>query len=77
MSDLEFTERELKLIENCKQYALGSPAGLPGHNLMIIIHKLSVLLAKLVKEKELDSQQPNKTSSSLGDRENILDIDRK
>lgn len=38
-----FTERELNLIANCDGYALNNPAGLPGHNLMIIIHKLDTL----------------------------------
>jgi len=38
---VEFTERERKLIENCIMYASNSPAGLPGHNLMIIIAKLA------------------------------------
>ena len=35
-----FTPRELRLITNCIQYAAGDPAGLPGHNLMIIVDKL-------------------------------------
>ena len=38
-----FTERELKLISNCKVYARNDPAGLPGHNLMIIIDKFCML----------------------------------
>ena len=42
----EFTDRELQLIENCKGYATNNPAGFPGHNLMVIIQKLSVLLSK-------------------------------
>lgn len=37
----EFTEREWSLIRNCIEYANGEPAGLPGHNLMLIIAKLS------------------------------------
>lgn len=34
-----FTERELRLISNCQTYAREDPAGLPGHNLMVIISK--------------------------------------
>lgn len=35
-----FSERELRLINNARSYAFNDPAGLPGHNLMIIIDKL-------------------------------------
>lgn len=35
-----FDERQLRLIENCLNYALNDPAGLPGHQLMLIIAKL-------------------------------------
>lgn len=35
-----FSERELDLINNCIVYANNAPAGLPGHNLIIIIEKL-------------------------------------
>lgn len=34
-----FNERELRLISNCQNYAMDDPAGLPGHNLMMIIDK--------------------------------------
>lgn len=40
----KFTAREIRLIDNCKLYAMSDPAGLPGHNLIIIIAKLSDLL---------------------------------
>lgn len=39
-----FTEREQRLIANCQLYAANNPSGLPGHNLMIIIDKLSKML---------------------------------
>lgn len=39
--DNELTEREARLVNNCVQYAGSDPAGLPGHNLMIIITKLA------------------------------------
>lgn len=39
-----FSERELQLILNCDSYARGKPAGLPGHNLMLIISSLINLL---------------------------------
>ena len=35
-----FTQRELRLIRNCMEYADEDPAGLPGHNLMMLIVKL-------------------------------------
>lgn len=37
----KFTQRELRLIDNCIQYARGAPAGLPGHNLMLIVANLA------------------------------------
>lgn len=36
----EFNERQLRLIKNCQNYVLNDPAGLPGHQLMLIIAKL-------------------------------------
>lgn len=36
----QFTKRELRLVRNCMKYATDDPAGLPGHNLEIIIEKL-------------------------------------
>ena len=39
--DNELTEREMRLVDNCMRYADADPAGLPGHNLMIIIAKLA------------------------------------
>lgn len=35
-----FTKRELRLVANCCEYAEGDPAGLPGHNLMMLVAKL-------------------------------------
>ena len=37
----KFTERELRMILNCLHYADDDPAGLPGHNLILIITKLA------------------------------------
>lgn len=39
-----FSERDLQLIKNCQTYRRNGPAGLPGHNLMIIIDKLVELI---------------------------------
>ena len=39
-----FDERQRRLIANARQYADADPAGLPGHQLMLIISKLSDLL---------------------------------
>lgn len=36
-----FTERELRLVRNCVEYQDGDPAGLPGHNLMLLVAKLA------------------------------------
>lgn len=33
-------ERQRRLIKNCVNYRDGDPAGLPGHNLMIIIAEM-------------------------------------
>ena len=37
----EFTERETGLVENCITYASSYTAGLPGHNLIILVAKLA------------------------------------
>lgn len=37
-----FTPRELALIANCIEYASNKPAGLPGHNLMLVIKKFAI-----------------------------------
>ena len=42
---ISITERELRLIANCREYANGDPAGLPGHNLMMIVAKLADVLS--------------------------------
>jgi len=39
-----FDKRALQLIENCRTYARNNPAGLPGHNLMLIVDKMAQLL---------------------------------
>ena len=39
-----FDERERRLICNCIAYEQSDPAGLPGHNLMIIVAKMAELL---------------------------------
>ena len=44
---LVVTEREFNLIGNCIMYASSDPAGLPGHNLMILVAKLAEHLDKL------------------------------
>lgn len=35
-----FSKRELRLIRNCCDYAYDDPAGLPGHNLMMLVSKI-------------------------------------
>lgn len=43
-----FTERDLRLIENCKSYAALDPAGMSGQDLLLIIDKLDVLVGQLI-----------------------------
>jgi len=45
-----FDEREEKLINNCITYAKNNPAGLPGHNLMLIIAKQDEIIRQLVAD---------------------------
>ena len=45
-----FTDREYRLIVNCQVYACNDPAGLPGHNLMVIIQKFDELVGMLAGE---------------------------
>lgn len=45
-----FSERERRLINNCHEYAFNDPAGLPGHNLMLIIYKLDMALGHFCDE---------------------------
>ena len=45
-----FTERELRLIDNCRKYAIDDPAGLPGHNLMLIIDKFDGLVGRMASQ---------------------------
>jgi hypothetical protein len=42
-----YTERELRLIGNARQYAENGRAGLPGHNLLLIIARLADTLDTL------------------------------
>lgn len=37
-------ERTITLLNNVLEYAYGDPAGLPGHNLMILIGKMAKIL---------------------------------
>jgi uncharacterized protein YeeX (DUF496 family) len=39
-----FDERQRRLIINCSNYAVSDPAGLPGHQLMLIVSKMTDLL---------------------------------
>jgi len=40
----KFDDRQKRLIKNCRDYASGDPAGMPGHNLALIIAKMADLL---------------------------------
>ncbi len=41
---MQLEERERGLLANCETYAGGNPAGLPGHNLMLLVDKMAGLL---------------------------------
>ena len=38
---MEYTDREVRLVQACVNYAGQDPPGLPGHNLMVIIAKMA------------------------------------
>lgn len=40
-------ERERKLVNDCVRYSQGDAAGLPGHNILLIIAKMADLLDRL------------------------------
>lgn len=51
----QLTDREVTLIENSVHYAQHNPAGIPGHNLMIIIDKFNdamTVIGSIVAEGE-------------------------
>lgn len=60
-----FTERELQLIENCKVYKNNSPAGLPGHNLMIIVAKQAEMIEQLIKAYDLKLMELSKKDETF------------
>lgn len=43
-----FSERDRRLIYNCEVYAANDPAGLPGHNLMLIVAQLDEFIGELL-----------------------------
>ena len=45
--DAVFTPREIRLILNCQAYEMNDPAGLPGHNLLLLVSKLEELVGML------------------------------
>jgi len=52
-------ERQRQLVDNCITYASHEPAGLPGHNLMLIVAKMAELLNRVdpPEEKKLHAKQ--------------------
>lgn len=60
-----FTDRELSLIDNSIQYANGDPAGLPGHNLMMIIAKYQKLLVSMIDNKSSKDDNGGDNKSNL------------
>lgn len=54
-----FDDRERRLINNCVDYATSDPAGLPGHNILIIVAKMVKLLDGLDKATDAaDLREP-------------------
>lgn len=53
-----FDERQRRLIANCQTYAGGDPAGLPGHQLMLIVAEMFDMLERLdsLVDRELAAQ---------------------
>lgn len=48
-----FDERQQRLIENCRMYSRNDPAGMPGHNLALIIAKFAFMAdttERMIKE---------------------------
>lgn len=39
-----FDERQLRLIRNCRDYASSDPAGMPGHNLALVVAKFAFMM---------------------------------
>lgn len=56
-----FDERERRLIKNCINHAEDDPAGLPGHNLILIIAKMATLLddASELQQPEVKATTPD------------------
>jgi hypothetical protein len=56
-----FDERQWRLIGNCRLYAECDPAGLPGHQLMLIVAKMADLLEAdgLIKALEKANAEVN------------------
>lgn len=51
-----FNDRELRLIKNCVNHVNDDPAGLPGHNLMVIIAKFAKLNDHLAQRKPITTK---------------------
>lgn len=71
-----FTERERGLIKNCVDYASSAnPAGLPGHNLMVIIAKYHNIVSHLSSQNtvrntpavDIELNVENRMRESIGE----------
>jgi hypothetical protein len=60
-----FDDRERRLINNCVDYATSDPAGLPAHNIMIIVAKMVKLLNQQAGENAENIRQPAPTPRAL------------
>ena len=41
---VRLTERERRIVQNCRDYANGDPGGITGHATMIVVNKMANLL---------------------------------
>jgi hypothetical protein len=51
--DTYFDERQRRLIDNCRAYADSDPAGLPGHQLMLIIAQFDAMFRFYIEHDRL------------------------
>lgn len=65
-----FSKREIRLIRNCRAHSANDPAGLPGHNLILIIAKMADMLEiadkvevnhKTLRSLKMKMRMPDKT----------------
>lgn len=56
-------DRERSLVNDCVRYAQGDAAGLPGHNILLIIAKMADLLDRLDPATEQAENTPKEDNN--------------